>query len=225
MPEFIAHYLDIVRNVRRCRPEIKDAAEKLAHLTAEEYGTMVQELVDSGKEDSLDIVCNLCAANGIQLAPELTAQVLKVIEPIIDFAPLYRFQDKAAIKPLLEAALDEELSIERQVYAALVAVEMCLIHDSDTKEALRVLRILEQSYAITPMLGMLLGNAFDLLEHDKENLPTKHFLSQADIYSLLPKESPPIVIVDGGTLRHSTPRIGRNEPCPCGSGKKYKNVA
>ena len=24
------------------------------------------------------------------------------------------------------------------------------------------------------------------------------------------------------TLRYETPRVGRNEPCPCGSGKKYK---
>ncbi|MBO7679887.1 MAG: SEC-C domain-containing protein, partial [Thermoguttaceae bacterium] len=25
------------------------------------------------------------------------------------------------------------------------------------------------------------------------------------------------------TIRNKTARIGRNEPCPCGSGKKYKN--
>ena len=26
----------------------------------------------------------------------------------------------------------------------------------------------------------------------------------------------------GGTVRRATPRIGRNDPCPCGSGKKFK---
>jgi SEC-C motif-containing protein len=26
----------------------------------------------------------------------------------------------------------------------------------------------------------------------------------------------------GHTVRHETPRPGRNDPCPCGSGKKYK---
>ena len=25
------------------------------------------------------------------------------------------------------------------------------------------------------------------------------------------------------TVRRSTPKVGRNEPCPCGSGKKFKN--
>ena len=38
--------------------------------------------------------------------------------------------------------------------------------------------------------------------------------------------------VDGGskigtdvdrTVRNEGPKIGRNDPCPCGSGKKYKN--
>ena len=27
---------------------------------------------------------------------------------------------------------------------------------------------------------------------------------------------------DNVTVTRSTPKIGRNEPCPCGSGKKYK---
>lgn len=27
---------------------------------------------------------------------------------------------------------------------------------------------------------------------------------------------------EGGTYRRETPKVGRNDPCPCGSGKKYK---
>jgi preprotein translocase subunit SecA len=26
-----------------------------------------------------------------------------------------------------------------------------------------------------------------------------------------------------GTLRNAAPKVGRNDPCPCGSGKKYKH--
>jgi SEC-C motif domain protein len=29
-------------------------------------------------------------------------------------------------------------------------------------------------------------------------------------------------ILNNPTVRHETPRPGRNEPCPCGSGKKFK---
>jgi preprotein translocase subunit SecA len=28
---------------------------------------------------------------------------------------------------------------------------------------------------------------------------------------------------DPATLVEAVPRVGRNDPCPCGSGKKYKN--
>jgi len=29
--------------------------------------------------------------------------------------------------------------------------------------------------------------------------------------------------VDESTVKPEVPRVGRNEPCPCGSGKKYKH--
>jgi SEC-C motif-containing protein len=28
--------------------------------------------------------------------------------------------------------------------------------------------------------------------------------------------------IKGPPVRHTEPRVGRNDPCPCGSGKKYK---
>jgi hypothetical protein len=34
-----------------------------------------------------------------------------------------------------------------------------------------------------------------------------------------PLQSPPADLL---TIRHDAPRVGRNDPCPCGSGKKYK---
>ena len=31
------------------------------------------------------------------------------------------------------------------------------------------------------------------------------------------------VTVDPATVAAAVPQVGRNEPCPCGSGKKYKH--
>ena len=39
---------------------------------------------------------------------------------------------------------------------------------------------------------------------------------------LLPA-TPPKTLAQGTTMRRAVARIGRNEPCPCGSGKKYKH--
>lgn len=215
-------HLDMIRRTRRCRPEIQDTAAKLSHLASDDYAALVQELIQSGDDTTLGIVCNLCAVNGIRLDPKLVAETLKVIEPITDFAPLYRFQGKEAIGPLLNIALDEELSIERQVYAALIAAEMCLVHKTDEQAVLRVLRILEQDYSLSPMLEVMLADAFDLLQAGKEHDGSEMYLSQADILTLLPKERPPVVIGGGHTVQRPIPKIGRNEPCYCGSGKKYK---
>lgn len=42
------------------------------------------------------------------------------------------------------------------------------------------------------------------------------------VEDLVPKK-PKSTLADGSTMRRAVPRIGRNEPCTCGSGKKYKH--
>lgn len=36
-------------------------------------------------------------------------------------------------------------------------------------------------------------------------------------------DKPKQTVAEGETMRRAVPRVGRNEPCPCGSGKKYKH--
>jgi hypothetical protein len=46
-------------------------------------------------------------------------------------------------------------------------------------------------------------------------------LCSAEVRDMLP-QAPPQVIACGMQVRRSVERIGRNDPCPCGSGQKYK---
>jgi hypothetical protein len=46
-------------------------------------------------------------------------------------------------------------------------------------------------------------------------------LCSAEVRDMLP-QAPPQVIAGGMQVRRSVERIGRNDPCPCGSGQKYK---
>lgn len=222
MPDTIDQQLDLIRRTRRCRPEVQAAAAKLAHLRPEDYAELVRELIRTGEDTSLGIVCNLCAVNDVRLEPYLAARALRVIEPITDFGPLFRVQDEAAIAPLLEAAQDEELSIERQVYAALIAAEMSVLHKADPQPIRHVLHILENDYSMNPMLEGMLAGALDLLHTSGADVEPETLLSQVDIMKLLPQQRPPVVIGGGQTVRRPISKIGRNEPCPCGSGKKYK---
>ncbi|MCI0537536.1 MAG: SEC-C domain-containing protein, partial [Verrucomicrobiales bacterium] len=58
-------------------------------------------------------------------------------------------------------------------------------------------------------------------------LPVEHFIPSLiepvkdSALGLVPEHPGPITH-SGYTLRRAVPRIGRNDPCPCGSGKKYK---
>ena len=55
----------------------------------------------------------------------------------------------------------------------------------------------------------------------KEQLMDVLTKSYAD---LMAKEAKPQTVYAGrGSYRRSSEKIGRNEPCPCGSGKKYKH--
>jgi len=47
-------------------------------------------------------------------------------------------------------------------------------------------------------------------------------LLRAPLLGALPEE-PPAADIGGFTIEKATPKVGRNEPCPCGSGKKYKH--
>jgi len=51
------------------------------------------------------------------------------------------------------------------------------------------------------------------------NLEAQVFQHELDHLSGVPAR---IVDKDYFTVRNETPKVGRNEPCPCGSGKKYK---
>lgn len=216
--------LDLIRRTRRCRSEVLETAEEMADVCMDSIEDLARVLIENGEDTTLGILMNVCVVQGARLSPELLPAILEVIEPIIDFGSLLRFQGKEAIPFLLEAAENEALSSERQAYAGLLATEMSVVHNQDAQPVRRVLRILEQSYCTSPAAGAVLAGAFTLIDKDKEEeLPaTDVFLCRADILDLLPEEPPPVVIGDGGTVRRPVPKIGRNAPCSCGSGKKYK---
>ncbi len=67
-------------------------------------------------------------------------------------------------------------------------------------------------------------------EESVRNLFLVKIASQEDVEELSPQREQEIQLSRGGseepskpkTVRRQTEKIGRNEPCPCGSGKKYK---
>ena len=64
---------------------------------------------------------------------------------------------------------------------------------------------------------------------DKISLETSQYLLKAEIRQNIERKEVAKPIINNredGTLKggtHKKEKIGRNDPCPCGSGKKYKN--
>ena len=52
---------------------------------------------------------------------------------------------------------------------------------------------------------------------DQEHLETARFIREEGRWAY-----DGVVPAEGHTVRREAPKIGRNDPCPCGSGKKYK---
>ena len=212
-------YFQVLRSTERCRVEVSDTAARMEGLSADSQEELIEELMIGGGAQPLGILLNVCAINQIKLKHSLLAETLKVVEPLIDFGPLYRFQGKTAIPPLVEVAQAEELSMERQVYAGLLAAEMTVVHNADSQPVRRLLLKLQNSY-LAPQLEFMLGGALDLLENTGEQTSIHEFVSQQDILDILPEQRPPVIIGYGQTVRRPIPKIGRNAPCRCGSGKK-----
>jgi hypothetical protein len=60
------------------------------------------------------------------------------------------------------------------------------------------------------------------VEEDSRILGEKTLASYREPVLELVREKPNNALAAGTTMRRAVSRLGRNEPCPCGSGKKYK---
>src|SRR5262249_1529995 len=100
-------------------------------------------------------------------------------------------------------------------------------HDAEIGMCLTDLAVRSQD----PGLNALIRKPFPKISEDawqdivaKGRSAAREFIIAArrKIIDLIP-ETPYEPIPTGGTMRRAVARTGRNEPCPCGSGKKYKN--
>ena len=221
MPNPTFKYIDKLRETHRCRPEVAEMAACMRDLGVGEYEDLLQKLTAEGEDKAMGILLNVCAVNKVKLSPHLLAETLRIVEPLLDFSLPYRFQDEAAVKPLLEVAQAEDISWQRQAYAGRIAAELAVNLDTGRQAVKKVLLKLS-SRIRAPELQWIFDESLILLE--KENGPDfeQLFEMQRDPLEVLPAEKPPVILGGRFTMRRPIPKIGRNAPCHCGSGKKYK---
>ncbi len=216
-----AKLIDKLRQTLRWRSDVEKTATFFSGISVDEYEQLIRQLIESGDDKALGILLCVCGVNSVKLNPYVLAEALKVAEPVIDICFPYRIQGPAAIEPLLEVAQAEVLSWERQALGATIAAELAVRHGSQHQIVKNVLQKLSQKIQAFEA-SLLIDQSLALLDEETKNAPPYFWVTQQEVLKALPEEKPPVVIGGDYTVRRPIPKIGRNAPCHCDSGKKYK---
>jgi hypothetical protein len=178
--------------------------------------------VDDGDDQAVSRLLQACACHGVKLDPTVLCRCVGVCEDILDSAPCFALQDASAVQPLLAAAAAEALSVERKLFATRLAAELTVKFDLDPQPVRKVLWKHEHA-ALPPDYKLLIAQSLQILEQgSKPDAPDIPHWTKFQLADLLPEHRPRVIIGGGYTVRRPIPKLGRNDPCHCGSGKKYK---
>jgi hypothetical protein len=222
MTDISGELLDSVHAAGACLVDIRELAGKLAHLFAAQIEPLLLRFADDGDDQAVSRLLQACAFNGVKLDPTVLCRCVGVCEEILDSAPCFALQDESAVQPLLAATIAEELPVERKIYAAHMAAELTVKFDLDPQPVRKVLWKQEHS-ALPPHYKILIEQSLQLLEQGSSHaaLDTPHW-TEFQLSDVLPEHRPRSIVGGDYTVRRPIPKLGRNDPCHCGSGKKYK---
>lgn len=222
MAEISEELLDSIHSARACLVDISELAGKLSHLSVEELEPLFLEFVEEGEDKALSRLLQACAFNKLKLDPSILCRCIGVCEDITDTAPCIALQDSNAVQPLLAVDAAEEVSTERKIYAVRLAAELTVKYKLDPQPVRKVLWKQEQS-PLSPVFKLLISQSLQLLEQDsRTEQPHSINWISLKLSDLLPEHRPRTGIGGTYTVRRPIPKLGRNDPCHCGSGKKYK---
>jgi hypothetical protein len=215
-------WLDAVHAADACLVDIRALAAKLAPLSAAQIEPLLLRCVDDGDDQAVSRLLQACACNGVKLDPTVLCRCVGVCADILDSAPCFALQDASAVQALLAAIATEAMSLERKLYAARLAAELTVKFHLDPQPVRKVLWKQEHT-ALPSDYQLLIAQALQLLEHDSKPdvLDIPHW-TEFQLADLLPEHRPRATIGGNYTVRRPIPKLGRNDPCHCGSGKKYK---
>jgi hypothetical protein len=214
--------LDSIHSTGACLVDIRELAGRLVQLSAGQLEGFLLRFVDDGDDRAVSRLLQACAFNAVKLDPAVLCRCVGVCEELLDSAPCFALQDESAVQPLLAASVAEELSVERKLYAARLAAELTIKFALDPQPVRKVLWKHEHG-PLPPHYRILIEQSLQILEHAANPGQTHvpHW-TELQLPDLLPEHRPLAIVGGDYTVRRPIPKLGRNEPCHCGSGKKYK---
>lgn len=192
--------------------------------------------IDASDERAVTVLAIAASEAGRPLGSALLRRILPLVEDIrVALALVFACPDDP-LAMLLEVAASEELSHERQAAVLWSAVEK-LEGRPAPKELISLLRLTArhhlgpQAAALVALSARALGDTglLTVAEPWLRGRDENHLAALARGLTAIRESTPleslrdaPLDASETPTIRREVPKIGRNDPCPCGSGRKFK---
>jgi len=211
----------------RCLSHLEPVAAELHEFPASEANELLQHFMDCENHHSLGLWLNVCAMAEIKLDLLLLFDCIERIEYAEDLVTCLAAHNEAAYNTTIAALQQERFNTTERLLLFTFGTELALKYDVDREPFRRLLLLEKIELGFFPEASSLIATMYqavedkDAGESDNENRHNFRRLD-ANIRDILPQEHPPRVLASGRSVRHSEKKLSRNDPCHCGSGKKYK---
>lgn len=235
-PQIAAELLALSRGLVASRLSVK----KLRQLIDRDKGSvnpdeLVGQLIAENHLDGAQALAIAAGLSGLDVDAHCLPDILPLVDDIRGLPLLMHLTRGDRQTNLLDTVESGALSWERSALVLLFLADSC--KDNPPSRFLAAMRTLARQ-PLSLEAGGLLGSAAILINDPEVNkvadrhLKMSRFLGksaqqhqqrllhQPDINDL--PERDPATVIAGRTVMREGSKVGRNEPCPCGSGKKHK---
>ena len=196
---------------------------------------LIEQLIAADHYDGAQVLAIAAGLSGLNVDARCLVSILPLADSTQGLPLLIHLTRGDRETVLLETVESATMSWERDALVLLLLAYSC--QDNPPRRLLTAMRTLAR-YSLGPEASILLGSATKLIDDAEVNKVADRHLMMASVLGEemlkrqqrllwqpnindLPERDPATVIA-GRTLVREGAKVGRNAPCPCGSGKKYK---
>lgn len=196
---------------------------------------LIGQLITGNYHDGAQALATAAGLSGLTVDARCLTSILPMAENILGLPLLIQLTQGERVTLLLDTIESETLSWERAAMVLAFLANRC--QDNPPKRLLTAMRTLARQ-PLGREASMLLGSAAMLINDPEVNKVAEPHLAMVALLGKgalehqqrllcqpsindLPERDPATVIAGRTVVREGT-KVGRNEPCPCGSGKKFK---
>ena len=240
----VAEIIALARQTPLTKPAVKELAKKTPPELALQAAT---EALDAAGANAAMVLAFTTISAGGKLTSSLTRSLLPEVSSLDHVGALVHATEGEPLDVLVDFLADKRGDLELDCLILLLAAEELTKNgdgkNGDGKNASDVPKTMLtrgrwlSRHKLSPEGAIFLGGAaIRIGDRDLSSVSSPHIAKAKrakrviDEQLEIAREKPLDVLSDvdgtrvstGFTVKHETPSVGRNDPCPCGSGKKYK---